>query len=434
MDIKEIYSNALLISIANGQNYYKHVREAEEETETYVADYKQGSANMYDNLPEGFSGLYFMESLARKVGSSLGEVCLLTKARKEEIILSLLQNINPIKNAFCDYYDDSIEGQVEFRGMAQVFDLSDMNRVRQLFNIEKSSNRIDINSFEVPYSVTCQRIIENKNAKSIVSYTLYITPADNLQTRYTFDKYTVWEGNSGPIADYIDKVIDAHEELQGRDTETPTGNGVSDIYSIVPYKKGISKDLRKLTEKAYVLINQGKTTSRFLPVFVNREMRLLYILEQFFADYRDELINGRVLLCESLSDSGKAIYVMPIQEKVSKDNESIMPQNDKFSIVICKDASDYSKGNEKQLVMIRKQENTRIYSPVYVNWNEHLIYFNKHTIVDNYKFINWNELELFASYDSKGQKVNINPLPPEVKEDLAEKAKQRELPAANEPS
>lgn len=42
--------------------------------------------------------------------------------------------------------------------------------------------------------------------------------------------------------------------------------------------------------------------------------------------------------------------------------------------VICKDASNYSQGNEKQLVMIQKQENTRIYSPVYVDWDKHLIY------------------------------------------------------------
>ena len=434
MDIKEIYSNVLLISIANGRNYYKHVREAEEETETYLADYKRHSANMYDDLPEGYSGLYFMESLARKVGSSIGEVCLLTKARKEEIILSLLKNINPIENAYCDYYDDSIEGQVEFKGIAHVFDLTDMNWVRQLFNTEKSPDKIDINSFEVPYSITCQRIIENKNAESIVYYTLYITPADNLLTRYTFDNYAVWTGNSGLIADYIDKVIDTHEKLQGIDTETPAGNGAADIYSIILYKNSISEDLRKLTEKAYIQINMGKTTSRFLPVFANRETRLLYILDQLFADYRDELINGKVSLCESFSDSGKEINVIPSQEKVSKDNEGIRPKNDKFSIVICKDASNYSQGNEKQLIMIQKQENTRIYSPVYVDWDKHLIYFNEHTIVDNYKFINWNELELFASYNSEGRKVSINPLPTEVNEDLAKKAKRRELLAANEPS
>ena len=117
--------------------------------------------------------------------------------------------------------------------MAQVFDLTDVNRVRQLFNTEESPDKIDISSFEVPYSVTCQRIIENKNAESIVSYTLYITPADNLLTRYTFDNYAVWTGNNGPIADYIDKVIDAHEKLQGIDTETPAGNGAADIYSII---------------------------------------------------------------------------------------------------------------------------------------------------------------------------------------------------------
>ena len=432
MDIKEIYSNVFLIAIANGRNYYKLVREAEEETDKYVADSKRPSAGMYNNLPEGFSGLYFMESLARKVGSSLGEVCLLTKTRKEEIILSLLKNINPIENAFSDYYDDSIDGHIEFRGMAQVLDLTDMNRVRQLIHTEESSDQIDINSLEVQYFVTCQRTIENKNPENTVSYNLYISPADDFLTRYTFNEYAVWEGNNGPIADYINKVIDAHEKLKRKGSNTSASNAATEIYSIIPYKNSISEDLRKLTEKAYIQLKGEKTTARFLPVFVNRETRLLYILDQHFADHRDELIKERVSLCESFSDSGKAINVVPSQEKVSIEKEIVKPQNDKFSIVVCKDASDYSRGNEKQLIMIQTREKTQIFSPVYVDWNEHLIYFNEHTIVDNYKFINWNELELFRSYSSRNRKVCIKPLPAEVKEVLAKKAKDREIQAKNE--
>ena len=73
MEIRDIYLNALLISIANGHNFYQLVRETEEETEKYVADHKQHSFSIYDTLPEGVSGLYFMETLARKAGSSLGE-------------------------------------------------------------------------------------------------------------------------------------------------------------------------------------------------------------------------------------------------------------------------------------------------------------------------------------------------------------------------
>ena len=80
--------------------------------------------------------------------------------------------------------------------------------------------------------------------------------------------------------------------------------------------------------------------------------------------------------------------------------------------------------------MIPEEESDRAYtvsSPY-----EHLIYFNEHTIVDNYKFINWNELELFGSYSSRNRTVSIKPLPAEVKEVLAKKAKDREIQAKNE--
>ena len=41
MDIKEVYSNVLLISIANKRNFYHLVKEAEEETKKYINNHKQ---------------------------------------------------------------------------------------------------------------------------------------------------------------------------------------------------------------------------------------------------------------------------------------------------------------------------------------------------------------------------------------------------------
>ena len=83
--IKDIYTNLLLISIANRRNLAQLAKAAEIETIKYISDYKQDSLHLFQALPEGFNGLYFLESLARKVGSSLGEAYFLTQDRKEEI-------------------------------------------------------------------------------------------------------------------------------------------------------------------------------------------------------------------------------------------------------------------------------------------------------------------------------------------------------------
>ena len=212
MEIKDIYLNVLLISIANGHNFYQLVREAEEETEKYVADNKQHSFSIYNTLPEGFSGLYFMETLARKAGSSLGEVYFLTQYRKEEIIQLILKSIDPIEEAFSDYYDDSIEGQIEFQGVARILDSSNLNRLRQYFRTGETDNMMEINSIGVPYTVTFQRFLEGTEKEATIEYMLYISAIDSFSSQYICDDYILWTGSSGPIADYINKVIDAYKE------------------------------------------------------------------------------------------------------------------------------------------------------------------------------------------------------------------------------
>ena len=106
MNIKEVYTNVLLISIANNRNFGRLVKEAEKETKGYLAEMNGRPSVLPGGLPEGFSGIFFIESLARKTGSSLGEAYLLTPERKEDIILHLLQSIEPIEETYSDYYDD----------------------------------------------------------------------------------------------------------------------------------------------------------------------------------------------------------------------------------------------------------------------------------------------------------------------------------------
>ena len=429
MDIKEVYSNVLLISIANKRNFYHLVKEAEEETKEYINTHNQESTGIYEVLPEGFAGLFFIESLARKVGSSLGEAYFLTEDRKEDIILDFLKSIDPINEAFSDYYDDSIEGQVEFSGLARVLDLSDLNHIQQVFRAKEIDGKNVTDDLKIPYSVIFQRIADRTD----VSYTLFLSAVDSFASSYFSDDYIIWTGKNGPIADYINEVIKAHSDLAGKDPETRITDSEQEIYSLIPYKNTISNDQRQLTERAYIKIGGEKTTSRYLPILINRKTNALYIPLQLFTEHNDELKKGTVMLCKSFSGEGKTIRLAHTQERIEGERkESNKSQNDNrwednFSVVLFKGAFSNPEGKEKRYAMIKTLNNAERFLLVYVDLNERRIYFNENEVVENYKYFNWNVIELYYSFNSRDRKVNINPLPSKIKEVLEKSSKEREL-------
>lgn len=439
MDIKEVYSNVLLISIANKRNFYHLVKEAEEETKKYINNHKQESTGIFEVLPEGFAGLFFIESLARKVGSSLGEAYFLTEDRKEEIIVDFLKSIDPIKEAFSDYYDDSIEGQIEFSGLARVLDLSDLSHIQQIFRVKEIDGNNVTSELEIPYSVIFQRIINRTD----VSYTLYLSAVDSFASRYFSDDYIIWSGKNGPITDFINKVIDYHRDFERKDSETVTIDSTQEIYSIISYKNTISDDLKLLTERAYIKTSEEKTASRYLPILVNRKTNTLYIPLQLFTEHNDELKKGIVMLCKSYNDEGKTIRIVPVRERIEeKRKESNKPLNDNrwdesFSIALFKGPFNNPEGKEKRYAMIKTLNNAERFLLVYVDLNDHLIYFNENEVVESYKYFTWNEIELFYSFNSRDRRISINPLPNEIKKALAKKVEEREmlavrpLPASN---
>lgn len=383
--------------------------------------------------------MFFIESLARKVGSSLGEAYFLTEDRKEEIIVDFLKSIDPIKEAFSDYYDDSIEGQIEFSGLARVLDLSDLSHIQQIFRVKEIDGNNVTSELEIPYSVIFQRIINRTD----VSYTLYLSAVDSFASRYFSDDYIIWSGKNGPITDFINKVIDCHRDLERKDSETVTIDSTQEIYSIIPYKNTISDDLKLLTERAYIKTSEEKTASRYLPILVNRKTNTLYIPLQLFTEHNDELKKGIVMLCKSFNDEGKTIRIVPARERIEeKRKESNKPLNDNrwdesFSIALFKGPFNNPEGKEKRYAMIKTLNNAERFLLVYVDLNDHLIYFNENEVVESYKYFTWNEIELFYSFNSRDRRISINPLPNEIKKALAKKVEEREmlavrpLPASN---
>ena len=90
ISIDEIYSNLLLTATSRRYDFCRLVKEADEEIEEHIAELK--SQKPY--LPEGYEGLLFVELVARKMGSSLGEVYNLSSDRKEEILHNLINRLD----------------------------------------------------------------------------------------------------------------------------------------------------------------------------------------------------------------------------------------------------------------------------------------------------------------------------------------------------
>ena len=75
--------------------------------------------------------------------------------------------------------------------------------------------------------------------------------------------------------------------------------------------------------------------------------------------------------------------------------------------------------------MIKTLNNAERFLLVYVDLNDHLIYFNENEVVESYKYFTWNEIELFHSFNSRDRRISIIPLPIETKK-LWQKKRKKE--------
>lgn len=117
--IDDIYINLILMSILRQRDFSKLVLDTEEEL-------KAQKAEITSFLPEGYDGLYFVELLSRKMGSSLGEVYSFSQERKDEIIYSLINNIKDdgilIGEIVNVNADESIltDGQIDYKKLKPI--------------------------------------------------------------------------------------------------------------------------------------------------------------------------------------------------------------------------------------------------------------------------------------------------------------------------
>lgn len=197
--IEDIYINLIMMSILRQRNFEKLVLEAEEELELHKEE-------ITSFLPDGYDGLYFVELLSRKMGSTLGEVYSLSQERKEEIIIGLIENIKK-DDIKCSFYDDSDQTSIRFEITASVMDTSDESKILRYYHDLHSEVTNNDNDIFVYYLIIFQRNILD----DVIEYNVSMTGRHSFNSNYVYDEYDIWCGNEGPIAKYIDEVVENHK-------------------------------------------------------------------------------------------------------------------------------------------------------------------------------------------------------------------------------
>ena len=293
MNIKEVYTNVLLISIANNRNFGRLVKEAEKETKGYLAEMNGRPSVLPGGLPEGFSGIFFIESLARKTGSSLGEAYLLTPERKEDIILHLLQSIEPIEETYSDYYDDSVKDQIEFAGKVKALDFSDESKVQRYYQSKGTEEEKGDNSIVITYPITFQKSWNSADIKAPCCYAVHLSVDESFSSEFVFSDYIVWTGSNGPIADFIDRAINANETAcRGHYEEKPVAeqpkakNSLSNSNEVPFSEDKIKKDSDYARKRATVTCESDVSqkdilTANELIECIYEDTRTVELLDKF---------------------------------------------------------------------------------------------------------------------------------------------------------
>ena len=201
IDVDDIYSNLLLIAISRKCNFSKLVKETEEETNDYIDGRNERI------LPEGYTGLYYTELLARKMGSSLGEACNLSEIRKGEIIQSILGNFKPISEADGGYYDEDEDGNIELNGILRILDVTNEKEIMLYYADGLNSEASNEHNLYAYYSVKLRKELESDGDETGILYSITIDGLQDFSSDYVYDSYELWTGKDGAFAESIEEII-----------------------------------------------------------------------------------------------------------------------------------------------------------------------------------------------------------------------------------
>lgn len=279
--VEDIYANLFLIAISRKHDFVKLVEETEEETDVYLNGKKESF------FPKGGSGLYFTELLARKMGSSLGEAYSLSQERREEMLQSLLENINPISDAYEICYDQNEDGSTEFQGYISVLNAFDEEGVKLYIDHPSDVLKSCVFSF---YKVTFRRVIEDAD-NNLYTYSIHLSTDDELYTDYIYSDYKVWSGTDGFFADFIEKVIIEYTNTHSDSKKDVRDDEEDASKSVLTVKQSSQFERIDLEEKP-------KTVDE-LVVSIWDDTRTVEILDKFEGYSRDSTVYHHIVIKNS---------------------------------------------------------------------------------------------------------------------------------------
>lgn len=268
VDIDKIYTNLFLISLSRQCDFVKLVNEADEEIRRLEND----------ELPDikGYEGLYFVELLARKMGSSIGEAYSLTTHQQNEIVKDILNSLNSVSDAYSSYYDDSCEESIEFQGDFSMLSTKDKDELLKYYHgvFEGDCS----NNIYSHYKITFQKFLEEVEG---VEYTYYISVStrDAIESEYMYDSFEIWAGDEGFPADFIENVIDEYTQKSEEDEDAEADvEEVSEEKSVEDSKTKIKVEL---PTKETQYLPDGRECKEELVDFVFDTTRTVDLLDEF---------------------------------------------------------------------------------------------------------------------------------------------------------
>ena len=203
ISIDDIYVNLILTAVSRRKNFERLDREAERET---IKHFLEDDRRIH---PEGYEGLYFIELLSRKMGSSLGEVYYLSQTRREEIICDIIEQFKPLGETTDFIFYDEDKNDITFDGTFGYYDNSFYDE--QMMNASDVSmpDALKNQSIHTCYDISFRKVL-SEDRDSWYSISIAENPPHS--SDYVYDSYVIWEGKEGYFAEFIDEVIRNHEQ------------------------------------------------------------------------------------------------------------------------------------------------------------------------------------------------------------------------------
>lgn len=293
-EVEDLYNKLFLMSIIRKCDFKEIVSSAEK----IVDKGQQERKNIF--TPKGYEGLFFFETAARLMGSSLGEVYGLSEKRQEELLKEIVTDIDSSDYKSFSFDDDPEDGVLEITSSFSVQNTTDKEKFKKyyqnfylnVFRKPETPER-ELPELDAYYPITFRKY--NRDITE-VACTYSITIGESIgpfkfDSPYVYDAYEVWAGNDGFLADFIENVIAEHKDASSENkmeddtpelTATDEEDAETQIAIKVPETEGIKDpiDVKKPVIESEEPTDNSKANEEFIK-YVWEDTRTIDLLDEF---------------------------------------------------------------------------------------------------------------------------------------------------------